>query len=107
VFLIILELIHRGGNHSVPVHVVNVEITDNREEAAVGARHILNLIEMVMNSNLQDRLKKQPIWMLNLIKFYKSFLKNLIAVYYIPFLFTKMIHFLNSQIFRASFDHQV
>ncbi|KXS13467.1 Ssu72 RNA polymerase II CTD phosphatase [Gonapodya prolifera JEL478] len=41
------DLTTRGGTLNRPVHVVNVEIRDNHEDAAVGARQIQRLTEML------------------------------------------------------------
>ncbi|KAJ3086407.1 RNA polymerase II subunit A C-terminal domain phosphatase, partial [Quaeritorhiza haematococci] len=40
------EMLSRGGDLSQPVNVINIEIKDNHEEAAVGGRHILQLVNM-------------------------------------------------------------
>jgi len=44
-----LELGNRGGQHNRPVHVINIEIKDNHEDAAVGGRLILELSVLVSN----------------------------------------------------------
>ncbi|KCV68317.1 hypothetical protein H696_05235 [Fonticula alba] len=38
----------RGPRHGVPVHVINVEIKDNRTEARLGAADILNLVQSIV-----------------------------------------------------------
>lgn len=45
-----LDLLHRGAKMTRPVHVINIEIEDNHIEAAIGARAILELAEMICKS---------------------------------------------------------
>ncbi|KAF9973732.1 RNA polymerase II subunit A C-terminal domain phosphatase [Actinomortierella ambigua] len=57
------DLIQRGEYHSNPVHVINVEIKDNYEEAMVGGRMILSLATAIEQSrdldhDVQDILDK-------------------------------------------------
>ncbi|RKP09400.1 RNA polymerase II subunit A C-terminal domain phosphatase SSU72 [Thamnocephalis sphaerospora] len=57
------ELMMRGGEHNRPVHIVNVEIRDNHEDAAVGGQQILDLANMIvaaddMDESMQDILEK-------------------------------------------------
>ncbi|KAF9165842.1 RNA polymerase II subunit A C-terminal domain phosphatase [Actinomortierella ambigua] len=57
------DLIQRGETHSNPVHVINVEIKDNYEEAMVGGRMILSMATAIEQSrdldhDIQDILDK-------------------------------------------------
>ncbi|KAG0227834.1 RNA polymerase II subunit A C-terminal domain phosphatase SSU72 [Mortierella sp. GBAus27b] len=54
------DLIHRGESHNNPVHVINVEIKDNYEEAMVGGRMILHLAKDIEKSRDLDQ-EIQPI----------------------------------------------
>ncbi|KAF8925371.1 RNA polymerase II subunit A C-terminal domain phosphatase [Haplosporangium bisporale] len=54
------DLITRGEFHNNPVHVINVDIKDNYEEAMVGGRMILNLAQSIDASKDLDQ-EIQPI----------------------------------------------
>ncbi|KAF9363152.1 RNA polymerase II subunit A C-terminal domain phosphatase [Mortierella sp. NVP85] len=54
------DLIHRGESHNNPVHVINVEIKDNYEEAMVGGRMILHLAKDIEQARDLDQ-DIQPI----------------------------------------------
>ncbi|KAF9104112.1 RNA polymerase II subunit A C-terminal domain phosphatase [Mortierella sp. AM989] len=54
------DLIVRGEFHSNPVHVINVEIKDNYEEAMVGGRMILHLAKDIEQARDLDQ-DIQPI----------------------------------------------
>lgn len=41
------DLIGRGEERNLPVHIINVEIKDNHEDAMLGGKAILQLAEMV------------------------------------------------------------
>ncbi|KAI8852674.1 RNA polymerase II subunit A [Chytridium lagenaria] len=41
------ELLNRGSEVNIPVHVINLEIKDNHEEAAVGGKLFLQLATMI------------------------------------------------------------
>ncbi|KAG0258227.1 RNA polymerase II subunit A C-terminal domain phosphatase [Mortierella polycephala] len=49
------DLIQRGETHCNPVHVINVEIKDNYEEAMVGGRMILQLAKDIDGSKDLDQ----------------------------------------------------
>lgn len=54
------DLITRGESHNNPVHVINVDIKDNYEEAMVGGRMILNLAQSIDGAKDLDQ-EIQPI----------------------------------------------
>lgn len=47
IILFTIDLMSRGATMNRPVHIINVEIKDNHEDAALGARYILQLAQMV------------------------------------------------------------
>ncbi|ORX96872.1 Ssu72-like protein [Basidiobolus meristosporus CBS 931.73] len=73
------ELAARGGRYNRPVHVINVEIKDNHEDAAIGGRWILQLATMIdqakdfeeeMENILLSFSSKSPLHILHTIAFY-------------------------------------
>ncbi|KAJ3334137.1 RNA polymerase II subunit A C-terminal domain phosphatase [Blyttiomyces sp. JEL0837] len=47
---VVEELLNRGAELNAPVHVINVEIKDNHEDAAVGGKLILDLATRIESS---------------------------------------------------------
>src|SRR5690606_16197828 len=52
---VIDDLINRGSPLNRPVHVINVDIKDNHEEALVGGRGILALADMLTAAAKEER----------------------------------------------------
>lgn len=48
------EIQERGIKYNRPVHIVNFDITDNQEEAMIGARSILSLAQQIANADSID-----------------------------------------------------
>jgi len=58
---VIDDLLNRGSPLNRPVHVINVDIRDNHEEAAVGGRAILDLANSLNKVAAEEREKVGPV----------------------------------------------
>lgn len=54
-----IDLQNRGENQNKIVHVVNIDIKDNHEEAAVGAQAILELVKNAIDAADSNQLEDQ------------------------------------------------
>lgn len=79
IFFSLIDLLSRSVRHNKPVHVINYDITDNQEEAILGAKQILQLVGQIEDAdfNLEDAIEK-----ILLEAQEKTSLKMLYAVYF-------------------------
>jgi len=73
------DLLSRGGEFNKPVHIINMEIRDNQEEALIAGKAMLDLAEAVEKAEdiddsieiiLQEQQEKHPHSLLHAVAFY-------------------------------------
>ncbi|CAG8805441.1 19626_t:CDS:2, partial [Gigaspora rosea] len=50
----------RGELRNRPAHVINIDIKDNHEDAMLGGRAILQLVQMIDNERITDLDEEMP-----------------------------------------------
>ncbi|KAK4047259.1 RNA polymerase II subunit A C-terminal domain phosphatase [Microbotryomycetes sp. JL201] len=75
----IKDLLNKGGDANRPVHVINVEIKDNHEEALIAGKALLELctnieaatdLDEQMQNILQNQMEKHPHQLLHSVMYY-------------------------------------
>jgi len=73
------DLLSRGGDFNKPVHIINMEIRDNQEEALIAGKAMLDLAAAVEKADdidesiqmiLQEQQEKHPHSLLHAVAFY-------------------------------------
>jgi hypothetical protein len=87
----LVDLLSRGGDFNKPVHIVNMEIKDNHEEALIAGKAMLDLVAAVsvfglgivsrMSDIIPCRLMLRGTWMRISIRFYRPSRRDIHIVF--------------------------